>query len=307
MSVRRSVVERIRNGTYNDGDCQAYLVGKRDSAVGFAREVGDFIAHPKRNRGTTYDLATRIISQCAFFYFFRSDNPINKPFLGSIGPCPWWFKPWLISQLDMFSDHDMNSTLGYSRKQLKKKVKSWFDDPNDKYPEWVQCVDESFFFRVVTKLSTLLGGKAVFSIEEAWQSIKNLFESDGINSSIEDFMVCIAVVLSKTEVELPKEARGAVDLSVTPYCCWPAEPKQKENLGRKMFFTSPFGTLQAVVTVTSHELPFSIGTVLIDFEIDTRSYFDNNTSKVDEHGRVVFDTTKELAFDARRIPQVHSI
>ncbi len=303
--MSKSVLARIRNGKFTDADCRAYLVSSREHSGGFAKEVGDFIAHPSRDRGSTYNLALRLYSQLCFFQHFSKGKVSDRYVLLPVGPCPWWMKPWLHAQVDVFSPTDLVASLGVGPKKLKKRVNRWFPQ-NERYPEWIDCKDSNEFKETISKLGSLIGGSAAFETEDAYNSVRELLVRDKLDVPIDDFMACIAVVLSGTEVKLPFDVSGRVNLTAEPYTVWPAEPKS-ENPVRKMFMSSPFGVLSAGLVVGGPDLTIKVGCPIVDFQLDTKSYFSADISKSDKYGNVFFDPDAELSFENFNEPRVNKI
>ncbi len=62
------VMHRFLEARYSDADVLALYMKYREERIGpFVREIGDFIAHKKRNRGATLDRTAYMFSQVAFF------------------------------------------------------------------------------------------------------------------------------------------------------------------------------------------------------------------------------------------------
>lgn len=52
-----SSIDRIKKEKYTEADILALYMKYREAGIGpFTREVGDFIAHEKRNKGATLDV-----------------------------------------------------------------------------------------------------------------------------------------------------------------------------------------------------------------------------------------------------------
>ncbi|WP_421991022.1 hypothetical protein [Qipengyuania sp.] len=65
----------------------------REAKLGpFIREVGDFIAHAKRDRGATCDAMAFVFAQTAFFQTYQMDP---KQSLEPNGVCGWWLRHYL--------------------------------------------------------------------------------------------------------------------------------------------------------------------------------------------------------------------
>lgn len=76
---------RFKALSYTENDVLALYLKYREERIGpFVREVGDFIAHPKRDRGVALSHSVYTFSQAAYFRKYQSKP---EPLL-CIGKCP---------------------------------------------------------------------------------------------------------------------------------------------------------------------------------------------------------------------------
>lgn len=141
-----------------------------------------------------------------------------------------------------FFTERFSCVVGGRPKKTETTSQSLVPRSKNRYPEWIDCKDINEFKETISKLGTLIGGTSAFETNDAYTSVQELLSRERLDVSIDDFMACIAVVLSGTEVTLPFNVTGKIELSVSPYSVWPAEPKTTSP-GRKMFMSFPFGIL----------------------------------------------------------------
>ena len=103
-----SSVERIRAGKYTEADVHVLYMKYREKRFHpFIREVGDFLAHNKRDRGATLDTTAFMFGQLAFFQMYQGTN---KQPIETNGPCGWWLRHYLLSKTKITNGKTINTS-----------------------------------------------------------------------------------------------------------------------------------------------------------------------------------------------------
>ena len=82
--VKLSYISRLKHGRYTESDVAQFYIQARFDHGPFIREVGDFIAHPRRDKGLSFDAIIGVYSQLAFFQ--RYQGKVALP-LDPVGSC----------------------------------------------------------------------------------------------------------------------------------------------------------------------------------------------------------------------------
>lgn len=191
---------RIRNGTYTEADIQAIFIKHRENGIGpFTREVGDFIAHAKRDRGATLEATAFIIAQFAFFQTYQST--IKRP-LNPKGSCGWWLRHYLLTKARRAAPHELRKAAGLSRIQAERTIKSWFPG-NESYPTQISCDEPLVLLQLANHFGKLLEVEAVFEIDQVKKELVKLFDAEKIDKSeLDRFIVGTATLLNGKSVEI---------------------------------------------------------------------------------------------------------
>lgn len=169
---------RIKNGNFTDADVLALYMKYRERNVGlFTREVGDFIAHSKRDRGAMLDTTAYMFAQMAFFQSYQGTN--KKP-LEPKGNCGWWLKHYFLTKVKEANEDDLLKHANMTRKQAKNAVKSWFEDKSA-YPTKINCKNPTDLYNLATLFCRTIVGKNVFDLEDAKSEIKEIFQREDIS------------------------------------------------------------------------------------------------------------------------------
>ena len=266
---------RFSDKRYTDSDVIALYMKYRERNIGkFTREVGDFIAHSKRDRGATLEKTAYAFSQLAFFQTFQGKDP--KP-LEHKGPCGWWLKHYLLEKTAEASDKQILESTKLTKKELRNKIKNWFPR-KELYPTQISCEDPETYFRAATLFSRTISGQSVFQIEAARKEIESIFNHEGIQKNeVEPFIVATAVILNNRTVEIVPGVSAEVRLFCHPTRSiptgkggrWPGDPCGWEAIHL------PDGNLKIVVHCKNITGDGLVGTVLdfLDTGIDTEAFF----------------------------------
>jgi len=134
---------------YTEADVLALYMKYREENIGpFIREVGDFIAHNKRNQGGTLKTTVFMFSQLAFFKQYQSMDKVPINFLGV---CPWWLRSWFLGNIADEPISRLKQISGLGKKDLVKEVKTWFRGDGS-YPVELICMNPGLFFALVLSI-----------------------------------------------------------------------------------------------------------------------------------------------------------
>ncbi|MFH0300622.1 hypothetical protein AAFX91_26020 [Bradyrhizobium sp. 31Argb] len=297
---------RIRNGTYTDADILALYMKYREAGIGpFTREIGDFIAHSRRDRGATLDTTAYVFAQVAFFQTYQSDK--KRP-LEPKGKCGWWLKHYFLTKAKEANEAELLKHADMTKKQAKNAIESWFDDKSA-YPMRINCKNPNELYRLATLFCRTIVGKNVFDLDAVKLEIKQIFQKEGIpQTEMDDFIIGTCVLLSGKSAEIVPGFAATVELAVGTTRSiptgkdgrWPGDPNGWNVI------PLPDGNLTVCVK-TKNETGdglVSIALELLDTKIDTEAYFSRSLITKDQHGFPCLDFDAPLSFDATANPKV---
>lgn len=301
-------VLRIKEKRYNDSDALALYTRYREKNIGpFVREVGDFIAHERRNKGVTLETTVLMFSQLAFFQKYQSDTriPINP-----YGPCGWWLKAYLLGKLKDQKASDIRRETGLTAKQAKAEINSWFPC-NQPYPTKIECRNLSRFFGLVNLFSRYIKGISVFPANKAKDELREIFRREGIPlSEIPHFLVATAVLLAGRSCEIIPGFRANITVAIErPRSVELHDIPVPEGAAWKYCRLLPDGNLKVFISTQNETGDGLVGASveLLDTEVDTENYIDRRLIEVDRHGLVRLDLSRPLAFERNAKPMVYPI
>lgn len=278
----------------------------RERNVGlFTREVGDFIAHSKRDRGAMLDTTAYMFAQMAFFQSYQGTN--KKP-LEPKGNCGWWLKHYFLTKVKEANEDDLLKHANMTRKQAKNAVKSWFEDKSA-YPTKINCKNPTDLYNLATLFCRTIVGKNVFDLEDAKSEIKEIFQREDIpENRLDDFIVGTCVILSGKSAEIVPGFTASVQLRVGTTRSiptgqdgrWPGDPKGWHAI------PLPDGDLQVMVSTENNtgDGLVSVGLSFLETGIDTEPYFSRSLVAKDEHGFPRLNFTGQLSFSSVSNPKV---
>lgn len=292
------VMHRFLEARYSDADVLALYMKYREERIGpFVREIGDFIAHTKRNRGATLDRTAYMFSQLAFFQRYQG---INKVALDFFDDCAWWLKPWFLGKIEAEPMSVLKQISGFGKKDLVKEVASWFEGP-EVYPTKLVCKNPNLFYALATRFSGKLSGQAVFSAQQTRKEVAAMLNREGIpRSELEPVIVATAVLLQRKSAEIVSGFSASVSLSI--------HPRRRERVSgmevppdATWYYarTLPDGNLKIFVSTDNKtgDGLVSVGLDFLDTGIDTEKYFCRSLVGVDDHGFPRLDLRGNLTFE----------
>ncbi|WP_158963876.1 hypothetical protein [Chachezhania sediminis] len=296
---------RLKSGNYTDSDIKAFYIEKRYDFGPFIREVGDFIAHPKRNKGGSFDAAIGIYSQVAFFQRYQGKD--KKP-LEPIGDCEWWLKPYLDRKVECYPPTVLKDKLKMSKSELKKKINSWFPC-KERFPKRIEALNPFEFYDVVNFFCRLMGNNAAFQAGKVKNELKKALKENGIASiNIDDFLIGTATILNGMKVELAEGVTANISIGVSKQRHTRVSGGAPELLasGGYLAITHPDGPLEISIqteTPKEHNL-VDVGTILLDTEIDTERYFDRSLIHYPHPQLPQLNLKQDLQFVSSATPNV---
>jgi hypothetical protein len=290
---------RIRRGIYTDADVMALYMKYRESGIGpFTREVGDFIAHSKRDRGATLDTTAYMFAQLAFFQAYQSDK--KQPLLPK-GKCGWWLRHYLLTKSKETAEQEIRDAAGVTKKQAKNAIKSWFPD-KEIYPTDIKCNDPNMFFALAKHFCRTLVGKNVFDITHVKSELTRIFDVEGIgHGEMDRFIVGTATLLNGKSVEIVPGFTATVNLHIETIRYQPVEI---ENNTTEMQYVIIFPDGDLTIGVRTENNTgdglVSVALGFLDTGIDTEVYFSRDLVERDDHktrlrlrGPFSFDTAQK--------------
>jgi|GEM_PF-2655511 len=301
-----SSADRVKKGRYTEADVLALYMKYREAGIGpFTREVGDFIAHAKRNRGATLDTTAYMFAQLAFFQTYQGNR---KQPLEPKGACGWWLRHYLLTKTKEAKENDLLRSVGLTKKEAKNEVKSWFQGKSV-YPTIIKCGDPQLLYGMAQMFSRTIVGQNVFDLDQAKSELSKMFKYEGIEQNeIERFLVGTAVLLRGKSVEIVPGFTANVNLIVGKTRHIPVDENGKETADKEPKFVRllPDGNLKVAVSTDNQtgDGLVGIGLDFLDTGIDTESYFARSLVSFDEHRIPRLQLDQQFSFDTGASPPI---
>lgn len=288
---------RIKAGKYTDADVLAIYMKYRESGIGpFVREVGDFIAHSKRDRGATLDTTAYMFAQLAFFQTYQSDKKVP---LEPKGKCGWWLRHYFLTKIKDASEAEIDKACRLTKKQAKNAVKSWFPDKLA-YPTEIKCNDPKLLYQLASHFSQMLVGKNVFDLSQAKLELQKVFDAEGVeHTEVDRFIVGTATLLNGKSVEIVPGFSANIKVHVgTRRHVKIDHPDNTDDMWYSV--TLPDGDLKIMVSTTNNtgDGLVSVGLDFLDTGIDTEAFFSRSLIELDEHKMAQLRLGGMLSFDS---------
>lgn len=271
----------------------------REAGIGpFTREVGDFIAHSKRDRGATLDVTAFMFAQLAFFQTYQSDR---KQPLDTKGTCGWWLRHYLLTKTREAKEEDIQQAVGLTKKQARNAIKSWFQEKSV-YPTAIKCTDPQLLYGLAQMYSQTIIGKDVFDLSQAKSELATIFKYESIDQhEIERFLVGTAVLLGGKTVEIVPGFTAKIGLTVGTTRHVPVDEhgNPTDETESKFVRLLPDGNLKVTVLTANQtgDGLVAVGLNFIDTKIDTEAYFARSLVTIDAHRIPRLQLDQQLSFD----------
>lgn len=304
-----SSVDRIRNSEYTEADVQVLYLKYRECQIGpFVREIGDFIAHTKRDRGATLNATVFMFSQIAFYQTYQSQK--GQP-LEPSAACGWWLKHYLLNKAKTSQEKVLKKAIGLNRKKSIEKIKSWFPE-NSNYPTIIQCADPDLLHQLASAFCRQIVIKPVFDLDQAKKEISHIFKAEKIDESEFDrFLVATAVMISGKSVEVVPGFTATIKLSIDQKRLIYLDENGSITVKEKAKFVrpTPDGSLKILVSTKNQRGDGLINCAFdfLDTNIDTEHYFDRALVQVDQNRIPKLVLDQQLSFAATKTPPVHTL
>ncbi len=297
---------RFVNKTYTDADLVVLYMKYREAKIGpFVREVGDFIAHPNRNRGATLESTIYKFAQFSFFIKYQSDR--SEPFT-PFGDCDWWLMPYFNGKIKHTAPNDLMTSCGLSKSQAYDEVRRWFPG-KDPYPKRIECTNLVTCFQMTDFFCKQMTHNSVFKIGEISGELKKIFNAEGIPlKELPNFIVGTMVMLSGRSCEVFPGFVATLNLYIHPNRfeedkTRPIPEGAKYINGRFL----PDGDLQLQVT-TSGQFTLAGRVALahefLNYKIDTEEYVSRDLVIADSNNMPKLDFNRKLTFERYTTPMV---
>ena len=301
-------VYRIRKARYTDSDVVSFYMKYRERGIGpFIREVGDFIAHERRDRGLTLEATAFTFSQLAFFQTYQSDKSVS---LDPFGSCGWWLKTYLLGKLKESSAGDILKETGLSKKAARAEIESWFPS-REPYPTTIECRNLSAFFGLTSLFGRYIRGTSVFTTEGVKKELLEAFKLEDIErKELPHFLVATAVILAGRSCEIVPGFKVNISVAVDqPRHLQLDDIPTPEGATWKYVRLLPDGNLKVSVATQNNtgDGLVGVGLEFLNTGVDTETYVDRRLITVDQHGHRQLNLDRPLAFERASIPMVFPI
>lgn len=292
------MMHRFLEARYSDADVLALYMKYREEGIGpFVREVGDFIAHAKRNRGATLDRTVYMFSQVAFFQKYQGKDKVPLDFFGE---CAWWLKPWFLGKIESEPMSVLKQISGFGKKDLVKEVATWFEG-RDVFPTNLVCKNPNLFYALAQRFSGKISGQEVFSARQVRKEVADILKREGIpQSEIEPVIVATAVLLQKKSAEIVSGFSASVSLSIHPQRSERVSGIEMPSDATWHYVRMlPDGNLKISVSTANKtgDGLVSVGLDFLDTGVDTEKYFCRSLVGVDDHGVPRLNLSGNLTFE----------
>lgn len=277
-------IARIRSGIYTDSDVALFYVTERYNYGPFIREIGDFIAHPMRDKGQCFEVSIYTYSQIRMFDLYSGRPAIldvknrgRTATLEANGDCEWWVKPYFLGKAERSNNKELKRELGMSKAKLIEEVKSWFPS-KEQFPTKIHSRDEAKFKAIKSYFGRILDLTGAFKASNVRTEVLSAFSQLGIDSSFyEQFILGTATAINGKSIEVPGLIEGDIELVLSS-----TAPRKERGPIR---IDSASGTLSTGIGVDG-QLSIYIGMrspdiprltqsfPLLDTEINTKDYFE---------------------------------
>jgi uncharacterized membrane-anchored protein YjiN (DUF445 family) len=283
-------LETINGGTFDEDDIKLLLIEIRDYLQGesILREVCDFIAHPKRNKGICH---RRIDSRYAkqFFAKKRTQELINEKVFENNHDKPWsffsdqildyiktdkieknLFETIIKEGIEEIDDELFQKYYGLRKNEVKSMISKFYVRDKSGY-SLKKGISKKSYFLIDELLKFIRGtftGKSAFDQSEIEIDILNAIERltkelsltvdlNEFKKHLSDIIVCILCIIHDTNFELFDKKIGQSYLSVHP--------------------TEDHKTFTLGLVVNTDGFVFQI----ISTSIDSKTYLDNIDIELD--------------------------
>ncbi len=277
-----SSCHRFETNTFNEADVRSIIIEQREISGYLIREVGDLIAHPSRDRGFSYDKVFQIFSSIQFFNTYNDNGTIKSPSM--YGKCDWWLKGYLLKQLELSNQKRIVKKLGISVREIRRNLKSLF--PEENFPTEVTRPISMKDMAIISEICSHLYTHNIFKIENIRNEIRKMLKAIGLpigKNYIDDFIVCICIILNGTVFKLKRESVGDASIHI----------EKNESSGN-----SPHGFFSVYVAADTpsggNNVRWSIPILTTD--IATNGYLDNSMIEIDSFGVQRFDFSRQFDF-----------
>ncbi len=298
-------VARLASGSYTDSDVKAFYIDKRFDFGPFIREVGDFIAHPKRDKGNSFDVAIRHYSQLAMFQRYQGTD---KTPLNPIGDCEWWLKRYLNQKLESYPPLELKKYLEMSKSDLKRKINSWFPS-KERFPKRIEALNPFEFIDIVNFFAKQMELNPAFQADKVKAELKDALRVTGLASvCTDDFLMATATLLNGAKVKLAEGVSASISIGVTEQRCTKVpvgDPKLLASGGVPAII-HPDGPLEIMITTDTpkgHNL-VDVTATLLNTEIDTEPYIDRSLIRRSHGQSPQLSLKQNLQFNSRATPKI---
>lgn len=286
-------IGRVRRRQFTESDIKAILVGIRGKCGPILQEIGDLIAHHERNRGAVHGHILESHARVSMLTKYQLEPKSTFPTDGS---CDWWLRAFLLGQVKHYPKKETKQALNVIPLQLSREIQKYF--PSGLFPTKLLKLDRRFF-DILEFLSTKLVSYPIYKQSDALDEIRDLLKK--VNADVDqelstDVLVCLAILLHKSQYVLPYDGVGTCELTVDQ-----RPPAISERGGTQSAQATPHGALkvtsQSGVKVNGKEIKFAFP--LLDTEIQTDDYVDPILIESNEKAVPFISLDVPLQFDRK--------
>ncbi|MCD4511559.1 hypothetical protein LQT97_09940 [Brucella pseudogrignonensis] len=279
---------RIRCGLYTDSDIIALYLKYREENIGpFVREVGDFLAHPARDRGLALEASRYVYAQLAFFQKFQGTAKVK---FETNGTCEWWLRDYFVLKIKDTSEKIIRKKFKITRKEAVRKVFSWFNNEKS-FPDKFDCKEHELLNYMLMQFSSNMNVQPPFTFEEMKRQVGRMFARENIPfGEFERFIAGTCVVLSGRSGQIGPGVTASLHLIVDP----------KPIKTGDCYVSRIDGPLSIQISTRTEDKSSGIvdvGMTLIETNVDSEQYVSRKLIEKNEYGIPRLNLERALVFE----------
>lgn len=289
---------RVRGGSYTDSDIITLYLKYREANIGaFIREVGDFVAHPERDRGVTLEASRYVYAQIAFFQKYQSNKGVA---FEANANCDWWLKDYFYLKIKNMPEKIVRKKLKITRKEALDSVESWFGSKKS-FSNRIDCTNYELLNGMLRLFSSVIDVRSPFSLFEIKRQIGAIFSRENIPiSEFERFLAGTCVVLAGRSGRIGPGVTATLHLTVKPDLSKVGD-SYKHGIDGQLCVNISTRTDDKSLGIVD------VGTTFIETNVDSQHYVSRRLIEKDTHGFPRLHLERDLSFETTRNPNIEPL
>ncbi len=289
---------RIRCGSYTDSDIIALYLKYREEKIGsFVREVGDFLAHPARDRGIALEASRYIYAQMAFFQRYQGTHKVK---FETNSDCDWWLRDYFTLKVRDTAEKVIRKNLNVTSKEAIKIIYSWFNNEKS-FPNKIDCTDHEMMNGMLMLFSSNINVQPPFTLLEMKKQIGRMFARENIPyDEFERFLAGTCVVLSGRSGRIGPGVTATLHLDVDP-------KPVKTSDGYEYRVDGPLSIRISTRTDDKSLGIVDVGSSFIETNVDSEQYVSRKLIENDKHGFPRLNFARSLLFETMKEPNIKPV